>query len=72
MMRFTGNLSLSVTARMVGFDTWIILYISVSTTMRRNSKEKEICTYFIYAVLTKTARHHLHCRDEGTGKRKSN
>ena len=32
-----------------GFDTWITLYFSGSTTMRCNSKEKEICTYFIQA-----------------------
>ena len=62
MLRFTGNLSLSVTGRMLGFDTWITLYISVSTTMPRKSKEKEICTYFICAVLTKTDRHHLYRR----------
>ena len=72
MMRLTGNLSLSITGRMLGFDTWITVYISVPTTMRRNSTDKEICTNFAYAVLTKTDRHHLYRRDQGTGKRKSN
>ena len=72
MMRFTGNLSLPITGRTHGFDCWITLYNSVSTTMRRNSKEKERCTYFIYAVLTKTDRHHLYRKDQGTGKRKRN
>ena len=72
MMRLTGSLSLPIVGRTHGFDTWITVYISVSTTMRRNSKEQELCTYFIYAVLTKTDRHHLYRRDQGTGKRKTN
>ena len=59
-----------MTGRMHVFDTRITLYISVSAAMRRNSKKKDMCTYFIYAVLTKTDRHHLYRRDQGTGKRK--
>ena len=72
MMRFTCNLIVPIIGRMLGFDTWITLYNSVSSTMRRNSKEKDVCTYFIYAVLTETDRHHFCRRDQGTGKRKSN
>ena len=40
MMRLTGNLSLSISGRMLGFDTWITLYNSVSSTMRRNNKRE--------------------------------
>ena len=57
---------------MLGFGIWITLYISVSTTMRRNSKKKETCTHFIFALLPKTNRHHLYRREQGTGKRKKN
>ena len=66
MMRSRGNLSLPITGRTHWLDTLITLYISVFTIMRRNR------TYFIYAVLTKTDRHHLYRRDQGTGKRKRN
>ena len=42
MMRLAGNLSLSIIGRMLGLDAWIILYNSVSTTMRRINNEKEM------------------------------
>ena len=48
MMRFTGNLSLSIIGRMLGFDTWITLYNSASSTMRRNSKERERIMQILY------------------------
>ena len=31
-----------MTGRMLGFDTWITLYISVSTAMRRSSNERNM------------------------------
>ena len=36
-------------------DAWVryLLYHSVSSTMPRNSKENEVCTHFIYAMLTR-------------------
>ena len=39
IMRLTCTLSLSVIGRMLGFDTWIALYNSVSSTMRRSNSE---------------------------------
>ena len=61
ILRVTSNLSLSIIVRMLAFDTWITLYILVSSTMRRNSNEKEICTYFTNAVLTTINRRGLQC-----------
>ena len=72
MMRFTENLSLPMIGRMLGFDARISLYTSVSPTVRRISKENELCTNSIYAVLARTDRHHFCRRDQGTGKWKSN
>ena len=48
MMRLAGNRSLSIIGRMLGFDTWITLYNSVSSRMRRNNNEKEMCIYLLY------------------------
>ena len=42
MMRLTGNLSLSTNGLMLGFDTRMTLYNSVSSTLRRNSNEKSM------------------------------
>ena len=53
LMRLTKNLCLSIIGRMLGFDN------SVSSTMRRNSNENEICIHFTYAVLTTTNKHCL-------------
>ena len=63
MMRFTGNLSLPITGRTCGFDNWIILYISTSTTMHRNRRDKDMWTCFIYEVLTKISRQDHHGKD---------
>ena len=41
MIRSAGNLSLPTIGRAHGLDIWTTLYISVSTTLRRNRKEKD-------------------------------
>ena len=42
MIRFEGNLSLSIIRRVFVFDNWNTLYSSVSSTLRRNSKERNM------------------------------
>ena len=60
------------TGRMFGLDTWITLYNSVASTMRRNNNEEERYIHFIYAVLTTINWRCIYQRDQGTLKRKNN
>ena len=49
-IRSTGNLSLPIPGRTHGLHTWITLYISVSTTMRRNRKERDMNLLYLRSV----------------------
>ena len=50
MMRFEGNPSLSIIRRVFVFDTWITLYSSENSTMRRNSKERNLHILYLRSV----------------------